>query len=82
MGQNELQVIEVEAGGEAFITKHIGNELVLLVLEHADLLFHRIAGEQAVGDNLVLLADSVRTVNSLAASPTTAAGTIAVVSER
>ena len=47
--QNELQVIEVKAGSKAFVAEHVGDELILLVLEHANLLLHGIAGEAQQG---------------------------------
>ena len=36
VGQNELQVIEVEAGGKALITEHVSDKLILLVLQYTD----------------------------------------------
>jgi hypothetical protein len=65
VGEDELQVVEAEVGGEALVAEHVGDELGLLVLEDADLLFDGVAGEQAVGDDLVFLADAVGAVDGL-----------------
>ncbi len=43
VGEDELQVIESEVRGEAFVSEHVGDELRLLVLEDADFLFHGVS---------------------------------------
>ena len=65
VSEDELEIVDTEVGSKAFIAKHIGDELRLLVLEDADFLFYGISSKQAVGDNLILLADAVRAVDGL-----------------
>ena len=65
VGEDELQVVETEVGGKAFIAQHVGDELRFLVLKNADFLLDRVAGEQAVGDDLVFLSDPVGSVDGL-----------------
>lgn len=66
MVEDEVQVVNAQAGGKAFISQHVGDELVLLMLENADFFFHGILRQEAVGNHLVFLADAVRTVDGLA----------------
>ena len=61
--EDELEVIQAEVGREAFVAEHVGDELGFLVLKDADLLLDGVAGEQTIGDDLVLLADPVGPVD-------------------
>lgn len=65
MGEDELEVVDAEVGSEALIAEHVGDELRLLVLEDADFLFYGVPGQQAVGDDLVFLSDTVCPVDGL-----------------
>lgn len=34
--EDEVQVVNAQAGGKPFVTQHVGDELVFLMLENAD----------------------------------------------
>ena len=65
VSEDELEIVEAEVGGEAFIAEHVGDELGFLVLKDTDLFLDGVAGEESIGDHLVFLADPVGSVDGL-----------------
>ena len=63
--EDELKVAHIEVTCKPFIPEDVGDKRGLLVLKHTDLLLDRISREETVGNNLVLLSDTVRSINRL-----------------
>src|SRR5882672_6674558 len=63
--EQELQIFEREALGEFFLAEDVQGEGALLLLQRADLFLDAVFDQQAVGDDLVDLADPMCPVNGL-----------------